>query len=131
VDANDPFLTAGFNALSTATGGIAQFWDRDADAEYAKAGMEGFQQFLVQPDQLQAILDRLEQTRLRIYRSDLTKGRPLSQGTPVFLSWGRHGSGISTGGATLDAAQPSRPGFSSPPGCSCSRSMCSGRSSKA
>lgn len=67
VDANDPFLTAGFNALSTATGGIAQFWDRDADAEYAKAGMEGFQQFLVQPDQRQAILDRLEQTRLRIY----------------------------------------------------------------
>ena len=67
VDANDPFLTAGFQALSTATGGIAQFWDRDADAEYAKAGMEGFQQFLVQPDQLDAILERLEQTRLRLY----------------------------------------------------------------
>lgn len=67
VDAADPFLTAGFQALSTATGGIAQFWDRDADAEYAKAGMEGFQQFLVQPDQLDAILDRLEQTRLRLY----------------------------------------------------------------
>ena len=67
VDAADPFLTAGFQALSTATGGIAQFWDRDADAEYAKAGMEGFQQFLVQPDQLDAILERLEQTRLRLY----------------------------------------------------------------
>jgi multiple sugar transport system substrate-binding protein len=67
VDAADPFLTAGFAALSTATGGIAQFWDRDADAEYAKAGMEGFQQFLVQPDQLEAILERLEATRLRIY----------------------------------------------------------------
>ncbi len=67
VDPADPFLTAGFEALSTATGGIAQFWDRDADAEYAKAGMEGFQQFLVQPEQLEAILGRLEQTRLRIY----------------------------------------------------------------
>ncbi len=67
VDAADPFLTAGFEALSTATGGIAQFWDRDADAEYAKAGMEGFQQFLVQPEQLDAILERLEQTRLRLY----------------------------------------------------------------
>lgn len=67
VDAADPFLTAGFQALSTATGGIAQFWDRDADAEYAKAGMEGFQQFLVQPDQLEAILERLEKTRLRLY----------------------------------------------------------------
>ena len=67
VDAADPFLTAGFQALSTATGGIAQFWDRDADAEYAKVGMEGFQQFLVQPDQRDAILERLEQTRLRLY----------------------------------------------------------------
>ncbi len=67
VDAADPFLTAGFESLSTATGGIAQFWDRDADAEYAKAGMDAFQQFLVQPDQLEAILERLEQTRLRLY----------------------------------------------------------------
>jgi multiple sugar transport system substrate-binding protein len=67
VDAADPFLSAGFKALSTATGGIAQFWDRDADAEYAKAGMEGFQQFLVQPDQLEAILARLEATRMRLY----------------------------------------------------------------
>lgn len=67
VDAADPFLTAGFQALSTATGGIAQFWDRDADAEYAKVGMEGFQQFLVQPDQRDAILERLEQARTRLY----------------------------------------------------------------
>jgi multiple sugar transport system substrate-binding protein len=67
VDAADPFLTAGFEALSTATGGIAQFWDRDADAEYAKVGMEGFQQFLVQPDQRDAILARLEQARTRLY----------------------------------------------------------------
>lgn len=67
VDAADPFLTAGFQSLSTATGGIAQFWDRDADAEYAKVGMEGFQQFLVQPDQRDAILERLEQARTRLY----------------------------------------------------------------
>ncbi|WP_128513949.1 ABC transporter substrate-binding protein [Tabrizicola thermarum] len=67
VPADDPFLVAGFEALSTATGGIAQFWDRDADAEYAKVGMEGFQQFLVQPDQREAILARLEQARLRLY----------------------------------------------------------------
>lgn len=67
VDPADPFLTAGFEALSTATGGIAQFWDRDADAEYAKAGMEAFQQFLVQPEQLEAILERMEQTRLRLF----------------------------------------------------------------
>ncbi len=67
VPADDPFLVAGFEALSTSTGGIAQFWDRDADAEYAKAGMEGFQQFLVQPEELEAILERLEATRLRLF----------------------------------------------------------------
>jgi multiple sugar transport system substrate-binding protein len=67
VPADDPFLTAGFQALSTATGGIAQFWDRDADAEYAKAGMEGFQRFLVQPEALEEILAQLEATRLRLF----------------------------------------------------------------
>lgn len=67
VDAADPFLSAGFEALSTATGGIAQFWDRDADAEYAKAGMEGFQRFLVQPEALEEILAQLEATRMRLY----------------------------------------------------------------
>jgi multiple sugar transport system substrate-binding protein len=67
VPADDPFLTAGFAALSTATGGIAQFWDRDADAEYAKAGMEGFQRFLVQPEALEEILAQLEATRTRLF----------------------------------------------------------------
>jgi multiple sugar transport system substrate-binding protein len=67
VPADDPFLTAGFAALSTSTGGIAQFWDRDADAEYAKAGMEGFQRFLVQPEALEEILAQLEATRLRLF----------------------------------------------------------------
>jgi multiple sugar transport system substrate-binding protein len=67
VNADDPFLVAGFEMLSTAEGGIAQFFDRDAPAEMAKIGMEGFQQFMVQPDQLDAILERLEQARARIY----------------------------------------------------------------
>ncbi|MGL5009088.1 MAG: ABC transporter substrate-binding protein [Paracoccaceae bacterium] len=67
VDAADPFLSAGFASLSSATGGIAQFWDRDADAEYAKAGMEGFQRFLVQPEALEEILAQLEATRLRLF----------------------------------------------------------------
>jgi multiple sugar transport system substrate-binding protein len=67
VDAADPFLSAGFASLSSATGGIAQFWDRDADAEYASLGMDGFQQFLVQPEKLEEILERLEQARLRIF----------------------------------------------------------------
>ena len=65
---DDPFIKAGFELLSTTPGGIAQFFDRDAPAEMAKIGMEGFQQFMVQPDQLDAILERLEAARSRIYK---------------------------------------------------------------
>jgi len=64
---DDPFIAAGFELLSTTPGGIAQFFDRDAPAEMAKIGMEGFQQFMVQPDQLDNILERLEKARQRIY----------------------------------------------------------------
>ncbi|WP_068115637.1 ABC transporter substrate-binding protein [Tropicimonas marinistellae] len=65
---DDPFIKAGFELLSTTEGGIAQFFDRDAPAEMAKIGMEGFQQFMVQPDQLDNILERLEKARGRIYK---------------------------------------------------------------
>ena len=64
--ADDKFIQAGFEMLSNATGGIAQFFDRDADAEMASAGMEGFQEFMVMPDNLDAILNRLESVRQRI-----------------------------------------------------------------
>ncbi len=64
--ADDKFIQAGFEMLSNATGGIAQFFDRDADAEMAAAGMEGFQEFMVMPDNLDAILNRLESVRQRI-----------------------------------------------------------------
>ena len=67
VAADDPFIKAGFETVSTAAG-LAQFFDRDAPAEMAKAGMEGIQQFLVQPDQLDAILARLEQVRGQVYK---------------------------------------------------------------
>jgi multiple sugar transport system substrate-binding protein len=67
VAADDPFLVAGFETLSTASA-LAQFFDRDAPAEMAKAGMEGFQQFMVQPEQLDNILNRLEQVRGQVYK---------------------------------------------------------------
>lgn len=65
--ADDKFLVAGQQMLSNTSGGIAQFFDRDAPAEMAKAGMEGFQEFMVKPDRLDAILERLEKTRKRAY----------------------------------------------------------------
>ncbi|WP_102107322.1 ABC transporter substrate-binding protein [Oceaniglobus roseus] len=66
---DDKFLKEGFDVLSNkAPGGIAQFFDRDAPAEMAKVAMEGFQEFMVRPDNIDRILDRLENARERIYK---------------------------------------------------------------
>ena len=68
VDA-DEFLEQGFEMLSTnAQGGVAQFFDRDFPAEMASMGMEGLQEFMVFPDNLDDILARLEEARGRIYK---------------------------------------------------------------
>jgi len=64
---SDPFLDAGFTMLSNAYG-LAQFYDRDAPAEMAKAGMEGFQEFMVKPNNVDAILERLEKARQKVYK---------------------------------------------------------------
>lgn len=66
---DDKFLQQGFEMLSSnSPGGVAQFWDRDTDAEMASASMEGFQEFMVRPDNLDQILDRLERARQRVYQ---------------------------------------------------------------
>ena len=68
VVSDDKFLQEGFNMLSNnAGGGIMQFFDRDFSAEMASVGMEGLQEFMVFPDNLDDILERLEDTRKRIY----------------------------------------------------------------
>ena len=65
---DDEFLEQGFEMLSgNAQGGVAQFFDRDFPAEMASVGMEGLQEFMVFPDNLEDILQRLEQARERIY----------------------------------------------------------------
>jgi multiple sugar transport system substrate-binding protein len=64
---NDPILAQGFDMLSKAYA-LAQFYDRDAPAEMAKAGMEGFQEFMVKPDNIDRILERLERVRQRVYQ---------------------------------------------------------------
>lgn len=63
----DVFLSQGFEMLSNAYA-LAQFYDRDALAEMAKAGMEGFQEFMVKPERADAILERLEKIRGRVYK---------------------------------------------------------------
>ncbi len=67
--ADDKFISKGFNMLSNnAKGGVAQFFDRDFPAEMASAGMEGLQEFMVFPDNLDDILARLEDVRARVYK---------------------------------------------------------------
>lgn len=67
--ADDKFLAEGFAMLSSnSPGGVVQFWDRDAPAEMAKVSMEGFQEFMVNPDSLDDILSRLDRARERIYK---------------------------------------------------------------
>jgi multiple sugar transport system substrate-binding protein len=64
---DDPFIQAGFKMLSGAAG-LGQFYDRDANAEMAKAGMEGFQRYMVKPEQRDEILKQLESVRQRAYK---------------------------------------------------------------
>ncbi len=65
---DDEFLNAGFAMLSTnSPGGVAQFFDRDFPAEMAAAGMEGLQEFMVIPGNLEDILQRLEAKRKALY----------------------------------------------------------------
>jgi multiple sugar transport system substrate-binding protein len=48
--------------------GLAQFYDRDAPAEMAKAGMDGFQEYMLKPERRAEILKRLESVRKRAYK---------------------------------------------------------------
>ncbi|GAB3480389.1 ABC transporter substrate-binding protein [Marinomonas epiphytica] len=61
------FLNKGVEVLGTASG-TAQFYDRDTHPNMAKEGMKGFQEFLVKPDRLDQILERLEKVRQRTFK---------------------------------------------------------------
>ena len=66
---DDKFLNEGFAMLSSnSPGGVAQFFDRDFPAEMAAEAMQGLQEFMVFPDNLDDILNRLEKVRERVYR---------------------------------------------------------------
>ena len=66
---DDKFLNEGFEMLSSnSPGGVAQFFDRDFPAEMAAEAMQGLQEFMVFPDNLDDILARLEKVRERVYQ---------------------------------------------------------------
>ena len=60
------FQLKGVDVLNNAYG-IAQFYDRDANPDMAKTGMEGFQEFMVKPDREAKIRARIEKERERIH----------------------------------------------------------------
>ncbi len=62
----DPFIRKGFEMLNAADG-LAQFYDRDTSEEMAGYGMEGFQEFMVNPDRLPGIRERLDRRRAEIF----------------------------------------------------------------
>ena len=62
---DDPFLNVGAEMLSKSK--TAQFYDRDTTPEMAKVGMQGFQDFMLNPDDVDEILDELEEERARIF----------------------------------------------------------------
>ncbi|MEN9528217.1 MAG: hypothetical protein RI932_90 [Pseudomonadota bacterium] len=67
IDTKNSFLKSGQQILGQATG-LSQFFDRDAEPEVAKVGMDGFVEFLRHPDRTDAILNRIETTRKRVHR---------------------------------------------------------------
>ncbi len=63
----DRFTVAGFEMLNAADG-LAQFYDRDTNPEMASVGMQGFQEFMVNPDREAEIRERMETERRRIFQ---------------------------------------------------------------
>lgn len=63
---DDRFAQGGFAQLSRAAG-IMQFYDRDTDPGLARVGMQGFQEFMQNPERIEAILENIEAERARIY----------------------------------------------------------------
>ena len=62
----DRFKKAGFEMLGSSDG-LAQFYDRDTTPEMAKVGMEGLQEFMVNPERIDAIRQRIENERKSLF----------------------------------------------------------------
>lgn len=54
--------------LVRSSAGSSQFYDRDTHPDMAQEGMKGFQEFLARPERADAILNRLEATRNRVFK---------------------------------------------------------------
>lgn len=64
---DDKFIQEGFEVVSNAAG-LAQFYDRDAPAAMAKAGMEGFQKFMLDTSTMMEVLEELDRVQGEVYK---------------------------------------------------------------
>ncbi len=66
---DDRFLKDG-EALLAKAGNLTQFLDRDTSEDLATVAMKGFQEFMVKPNRIDAVLATIERARKRIYASN-------------------------------------------------------------
>ena len=64
--ADDRFLRKGSQLINEASA-LSQYFDRDTSEDLATVAMKGFQEFMLQPQRLPAILAAIENARQRIY----------------------------------------------------------------
>jgi len=64
--ADDRFIAQGRALLANADG-LAQYFDRDTSEDLATVAMKGWQEFMLNPDRLDSILETIERARVRIY----------------------------------------------------------------
>ncbi|MEO8676700.1 MAG: ABC transporter substrate-binding protein [Casimicrobiaceae bacterium] len=64
--ADDRFLLQGRDLINGAAA-LSQYFDRDTSEDLATVAMKGFQEFMLQPQRLPAILATIERARERIY----------------------------------------------------------------
>src|ERR1700712_2785817 len=56
-----------YKVLTDAKANLVQGYDRDVPADMAAAGIKGFQEFFARPDQMYAVMNRLDATRGTAY----------------------------------------------------------------
>jgi len=66
--APDRFLAQGRDLLAKSDG-LSQYFDRDTSEDLASIAMKGFQEFMMYPDRVDAVLATIERARQRIYGS--------------------------------------------------------------
>jgi multiple sugar transport system substrate-binding protein len=68
VDPSNPYLVQGQQLLSKASR-LSQFFDRDADPEVAKVGMDGFVEFMSDTKKSTKVLTKLQSVSARVHKS--------------------------------------------------------------